>query len=817
MVNLVAQQVSIGGRFYNSTKSGYPSAPTIFSGVEISWGADSCIEHPDASRAELSLWVPKTHKAFLPSLGEVVKVNAYLTPPENASLYTNTARMFTGKVESIKLQDDHKATPAVAIPNSVNITATTGWTLRYSTTGASEAGRVAAAATVVDGDSFKYPFTSSGTHWFFTKTPRFNVTAGQNYTITWTDNNGTAYYTSEVRYYNSSGAQVGSMAQTISLMEGRLVFTPPVGAVTADVELITNMSSLSGLASVDGYYKIGKIVLGVPDSSGYRINITAADALAEASRLRLSDKPWLFTTVFGRQNRIATLASNAGVDFEEWPSDDQGAVEANDTWVRGRDVDSFPALEAYQRATMAAGHTVISADNKVQPSRKMNLPQVLGSSQPVSGAVYKASTGTGVPFHEMYVNGVLTRTNWASFATGRDVNGNYFTGGVYTAVPGTGGQAYIYSLGLDTPNVTTADFKNGADTIMVNWTSSATAGSQGVYYQQGANSISGASGSKVSAGVWVKSNVTRSVKLQVNLFNNTTAAGTLLSNVFNLVKDVWQWIKLDGVTATAAYNLVQVYIQPQTNMLAGQSFYIDGVLIEKTATSGTYFDSYTLDAGSNVVAIERSGVPAFDASAIVDDVFEIDTSKVVNDIKVEFKTAVGAYTATFEYVDNDQVFTDEEGSRKTTPQSRSIDTDWAMREVDMELGIPTSVMVTKGQLLLHGQSEPQWRMSNALSLVLSKVPAQEAIYSLLKEDTRFGSLLKITNGPELVFPYMRVRGGKIVLGEEPVLEFDLEPVEYSAPIPLSGATLAADYVASNYRIKNFKTLTAHDLRTIGVR
>jgi hypothetical protein len=108
-------------------------------------------------------------------------------------------------------------------------------------------------------------------------------------------------------------------------------------------------------------------------------------------------------------------------------------------------------------------------------------------------------------------------------------------------------------------------------------------------------------------------------------------------------------------------------------------------------------------------------------------------------------------------------------------------------------------------------------MSNALSLVLSKVPAQEAIYSLLKEDTRFGSLLKITNGPELVFPYMRVRGGKIVLGEEPVLEFDLEPVEYSAPIPLSGATLAADYVASNYRIKNFKTLTAHDLRTIGVR
>jgi hypothetical protein len=126
-------------------------------------------------------------------------------------------------------------------------------------------------------------------------------------------------------------------------------------------------------------------------------------------------------------------------------------------------------------------------------------------------------------------------------------------------------------------------------------------------------------------------------------------------------------------------------------------------------------------------------------------------------------------------------------------------------------------MVTKGNLLLAGQSKAQWRLSDSLKLVLKEIPFDSVVNFLLDEFYRFGALIRIDNGPSFVPQYMRVRGGRIVLGKEQALELELEPVEYSAPIPLSGATLKADYAAANYRIRNFKTLTSNDLRTIGAR
>jgi hypothetical protein len=140
---------------------------------------------------------------------------------------------------------------------------------------------------------------------------------------------------------------------------------------------------------------------------------------------------------------------------------------------------------------------------------------------------------------------------------------------------------------------------------------------------------------------------------------------------------------------------------------------------------------------------------------------------------------------------------------------------------EIAVGVGDSIEVEfiyqKAQRLLDGQSTPQYRLSDGLKVVLKNLPEQVSIKYLLDEATRFGHLIKLSGQPALMSNYFRVKSGRIVLGESQALEFDLEPVEYSAPTPITSITLAVDSVAKNLRIQNFKTLSSNDLRTIGAR
>lgn len=814
MVKLTTTSVTIGGRSYNRDKSGYPVLPTIYSGVDIQWGAGSCIEHPDPSRATLSLWVPKTHETYLPTLGEVVQVKASLQEgPVTPGIKSVT--VFEGKIESVKIQDDHQSPKPVLLPNSTNITNLSGWTFSYSTGYYAQPPdgprtNINSSVTILGKNRFMIPYQSAteSFQWLWVKTPKATVVAGKTYSMHWKTNYVAGMY-SYVRWYNAAGVKIGNTILVNNNAFDRFVMiTAPALATKVDFE-VSALHTPTG-STTPAPHEIGEFIFNAADdmeTPGYRINVTAADALAEAARLRLADTPWPFENVLNRQARIADLATRSGVKFYSGLTEEQGYYESLGTSVRARDIDSYPALEAFQRTTMAAGHTVLSASNVVQPSINLKLPQVLLGDQPASGVVYGYDP-SGAGKHVKKVNGVITRTNWATYASANNVVGNPFS-----TLAGTGGVAGLSYYSYDA--------KFGDRKVRGTWTTSATTGLQGISYKQ--SGITGASASRVSGGMWVRTDIGRTVKLAVNLFSGTTARGSGLSTTYTLAANVWTYIKFDGVTATGAYDTVEVMVQAQTNMLVNQWIDVDGVLIEKTAVGGGYFDRYTLDPAANIIASERVGIPAFDASAIVDDVFELDTSDVVNEINVEMKRFVGTAgppgweSKDEAYQDFNQIYRDEAGSRKTTPQTRSIATDWTIRDGFMDNLLPTSVMATKGKLLLAGQSKPTWRLSSAMTLVLDEVPTQESMYSLLEELGRFGALIKITNGPSFIPQYMRARSGRIVLGENPALEFELEPVEYSAPIPLSRATLSADDVASNYRLQNFKTLTPNDLRTIGAR
>lgn len=816
MVAINSKYVSIGERNFNKDKSGYPLVPTVFSGVDVTWGSNSCIEHPEPSRALLSLWVPKTHEDWIPELGEIVGVAAAMVAGGDLVSPSNLT-IFSGKIESVKVSDDHETAPAPLYAGFRNMVNLTNWAVAWSLSSGGTYTDITSQTTITDGQTLNIPFlnATTTTHYFKVTTPKIPVTPDKVHAISWDSNKMSGVLTQGVgvndltivfRYYNSSNTLISTSSSVVGL--SHQTFTPPTGTATVTMEFVE--SAIGGPSSSP--FTLGSFILvsDVAPKAGYVVNVVAADALAEAARLRLYDTPWPFEAALNRQARIGNLATKSGVNFATSFPPSQGYFESLNTTVIPRDVDSYPALEAYQRTTMAAGHTVLSAANKVQPSEILLLPQVIGSYQPPSGVVYSARTTTA-PYmvHDMTTNGILTRTNHAMYASTDGPNGDYSD--VFYRLPGTGGVCA-------TSTFVGGSARRGNSYTRITWTTGATGGTQNVSYRQGG--ISGASGSAVSGGMWIKSSVSRAVKIQVNLYSGTigapVAAGTLTAAAnTNLVADQWTWLSLNNAVATTAYTIAEVAIVPQTNMLTGEYFNIDGVLIEKGATAGTYFDCFSLASTADLVPEERANLAVVDASAIEDDVFEIDTSKVINEIKVEMKRVYSLDGVT-QVVDNDQTYRDDSAAMKTTPQTRSIATDWAVGSLIPD-DTGTSIMAAKGKLLLIGQKTPTWRLSNSMTLVLDNVVTQTVLQDLLKEATRFGKLLKITNAPSFVSPYVRIRGGRIVLGDNPTVEFDLEPVEYSAPLPLSGISLRGDYAASNYTFANAKTLTFNDLRTIGAR
>jgi hypothetical protein len=650
-VNLGLAVVVINGQYFNVFKDNYPVQPTVMGGVSISFGADSCIEHPEPTRASLPLWIPKTHLTYIPSLGQTVTINLTRADPLPAPFVSTP--VFNGRIESIELEDDHD----------------------------------------------------------------------------------------------------------------------PAG--------------------------------------GYKLRVVAADTLAQAAKERLSDIPWPYETVANRLSRIAVLASNSGVQFAPTSTNGDYALESTslDSQVTPRDTDSFPALEAFQRAAMAIGATVGSIGGVVRPNNKLELPAVLDFDYTGVTKLYWWSSTPHASRTDYKISGVTNRTNWATNPSGVSSTN-------YSIVAGTGGAGTIASGSTGNPYF----FKGGSanHVITATWTTAATGGNPGIKYREN-TTAAGATGSKISAGVWVLTPVIgRSAKLQVNLWSGASIRGTGLSAAVSLTAGVWTWLNMDNVTATGAFDDVEVIVQLQSGTSINEYLIMDGVLIEKTTAVGTYFDGDTKDVSVNIIAAENSDVIEIDSSEIVDDTYQLDTSKVINEIKVEAKKLVGTTTPVLQ--DADQVFSDQIGKIKTTPQSRSIESDWCQQVVLATDPFSTaSILMTKGKLLLAGQSLTQWRLSSGITPVFKIMAPDTELDNLINESTRFGALIKIANAPAFAPQFVRVHAGTITINGEYDTEVSLEvePVEYSAPTPLTKNS--SDSIARSMRFKNFHTLTARQLRAIGAR
>lgn len=572
-------------------------------------------------------------------------------------------------------------------------------------------------------------------------------------------------------------------------------------------DAVTITANLSGTASL--FVGKAETVTARDDhSKGYRVKVVAGDVISETAKLRLADKPWPYETGQSRYYRTRDLLQASNVSFVE-PTSPQ-YLDLFNLKVTPRDVDAFNALEAVQRLAMAAGTVVNATGGKLKFADPLKLPVVLLKADSQSSIKY-AWTGTTENSRSIQTTaGVEKRRNYISNPNAA-VNYNGYS---YDA--GTGGTTSLFLQGQTFLPGTGLEARRGSNYTQLWWQTGSTGGAGGVKVTE---SISGTSGDKFSGGLWLRHNKAgMSLSVTVTFLNGSTAVGTKSAS-YSTSYLGWYFYKIDGATATGPYNSVRIDALIQGAITTGTTQHVDGVLLEKSATAGDFFDGNTLDAATDVRTGEvpnadGSALPVIPASAIEDDAFQLDHANTVNQIKVEYfatsevlpNTAPAFSDATLSLVNPE--------SAKQVPQQRSLQSDFAWNQQNGTQ--PSGVLFSRARVLLAAQSIPKWRLASTVSIVLKELDSQPGLRLLLDESTRFGQLIKITGVP-MIDQYQRVRGGRIVLGTEPVLELEIEPVDYSAPLSLTRSSLIADPVASTYNLRNFKTLTPNDLRSIGAR
>lgn len=217
-------------------------------------------------------------------------------------------------------------------------------------------------------------------------------------------------------------------------------------------------------------------------------------------------------------------------------------------------------------------------------------------------------------------------------------------------------------------------------------------------------------------------------------------------------------------------------------------------------------------------------IPAIPVNAIVDDSFSLDTTETINQVKLEYFVRKGTVWSSEPEAVSETNMTISASDAKYAPVTRTLKVENQVNDPYSSLQAPkldavNSVMV-KATALLAAQSVPRWRLSNGCDIVLKNLPDSEGLIQIIDEETRFGQLIRIDNGPSEIEQYQRIRGGTIVLGANPSLSFQLEPVDYSAPLALTkdAATFDATTASITYAdLKKNLGLKINDLRSIGAR
>lgn len=383
MVTIQEAALTIAGGTYNPGKPAAFILPTAFSGLTVSYGGDSCADHPGPGSISGRVFIPEQHAAFHPRIADPVHLRATINGDD--------MRMFYGTVDEIVIEDvDGEPLPAI-IPNSRGMQNLAGWTV---TTGTTYAGATPVPATyLLDGARVSAlgptQGATAGKLWF--TTPAAPVSETRPYVVTVMAESPTGLPALKAQWLNGAGVVIktedlyrwytaGSFNGDYSPLRTNGTY-PPVGAksvrIIVECDLYPNRESWQQACGVDGIvlhelpYGTWEIPTLKPDKRppGRWVTFKASDILATAARLIVGTTPWPSQTVEGRTAALNALVPAGAVTFNEGGTRDPFRL------LGPRDIDKQNMLEIFQRVLASSGDLAVASSNFARYVVAASLPR----------------------------------------------------------------------------------------------------------------------------------------------------------------------------------------------------------------------------------------------------------------------------------------------------------------------------------------------------------------------------------------------------------------------------------------------------------
>jgi len=385
MVTIEYPALTMAGGTFNASKEAAFMLPTALSGAQLTYGGESCADHPEAGTLSGRVFIPEHHAAFYPRLADPVHFRATINGVD--------MRVFYGTVDDIVIEDvDGEPLPEL-VPNTRNMQSLDGWEVRHgaswatSTTYPAEyltSGARVTANGPVPADIGEYVFmrppaapVAQGTALVLTLMMQ-GPTGGNTITAEWLDAGGAVVDTYDVYTFYTAGSFNGDYMPLRSV-ELYPPWTATSLRLTFAMELDPTGEPWQQGVGVDGIvlYQLPAGVWQLPQLKrrppGRWVSFKSADVLATAARLIVGTTPWPQHTVEGRTQALNELVPAGAVTFGAGSRDPYALLAP-------RDIDKQNTLEIYQRVLASAGDLAIAASSPpryIAPASLPRFPRVI--------------------------------------------------------------------------------------------------------------------------------------------------------------------------------------------------------------------------------------------------------------------------------------------------------------------------------------------------------------------------------------------------------------------------------------------------------
>lgn len=366
MVRVTDHRFDLAGMSYNANKAAAFFNPTVFSGLKVTYGADTCSDHPAPSTLSGRVFIPEAMAAFYPTLN---------TPTSYAVAGPGgRADVFKGRVESLTIEDVDGFRPPARFVNSRSMTTLTPGLLanRWNFyTRANDRPEVASTGALTTSphrvQATPAALVTDQPIEVRIMTPYAPVTAGQQYSF--------AAHARSVRqfgtpvwfhwYSNNAGTGLIRVDQTeTSYASSRNdvwfgLLTAPLAAPAGATHVRVSVELSAGSnASPFGPVSLDTVTLLTAAErklrpAGRWVDFQASDVTAIASRLMVSDTPWPDDTADNRTVRLNRLVPRDVIYFGTSPIDY--------TPLAARDVDNQSAMGLFQRLCTSIGSVAVAS------------------------------------------------------------------------------------------------------------------------------------------------------------------------------------------------------------------------------------------------------------------------------------------------------------------------------------------------------------------------------------------------------------------------------------------------------------------------